>query len=310
MIKKTHFIVNPASAAGRTAKYLQELVSSIDRRLKGLYSMELTQRPLDAIGRARRAVERGCELLVAVGGDGTLNEILNGLFSRDKMINPDCRLGFIASGTSKGYHTALNIPKNFDDQVHLLCNDDERKVDLGKVSYDDKEGKPTQRYFINECQAGIGGTVVKGVQKSHKRLGGLLAFGYVTLTRGLFHREFPIKVVIDGKTEVTKPLLGVIMALGPYSGGGMCLAPDAKVDDGLLDLVLIHEPSLLKRLSIFPKVYFGKHVTAKSFSFFKGKKFELSAEPDALLEADGELLGNLPCSVEIQPSSLWVKARV
>ena len=306
---KTHVILNPASAGGKTGVEQPHVMKALERSLGKNYSLCVTRRPLEATSSTRDAITNGCELIVAVGGDGTIQEVVNGFFSEGQLLNSSCQLAIICSGTGRGFAQSLGLPDKLDEQVEIVTDGETHSVDVGKVSFRRADGKTVERFFVNECQAGIGGIVVKGVGTSYKRLGGLAGFGLVTLSTALHHRAQSIEVAIGEGLKIERPLLGVVIANGVYAGGGMCLAPHARIDDGLLDLVMIQDQSLIQRLTNFSRIYSGRHIDSPFFSYYQGKRFRISSPEDVNLEADGELLGSLPCTVEILPRVLKIKTR-
>ena len=306
---KAHVILNPASAGGKTARKQPYLIKALERSLGKNYSRCVTRRPREATSSAQDAIRNGCDLIVAMGGDGTIQEVVNGFFSEGRLLSSSCELAIISSGTGRGFAQSLGLPTKLDDQVEIVTDGETRSVDVGKVSFRLADGKMAERFFVNECQGGIGGVVVRDVGTNYKRLGGLAAFGFVTLSRALHHRGQLIEAVIDDGLEIERPLLGVIIANGAYAGGGMCLAPHARIDDGLLDLVMIHDQSLTQRFKSFSGIYSGRHIDSPFFSYYQGKRFRISSPEAVILEADGELLGSLPCTTEILPRVLKIKTR-
>jgi len=308
MKAKIHVILNPASAAGRTGQKQTLILAAVDRHLGQAFSLCVTRRPLEATSSAREAVSAGSELVIAVGGDGTIQETVNGLFSRGRPINPDCQLGIINSGTGCGFLKSLDFPPDLDGQCRVIAQGWTRLIDIGRAVFSNGNGRGQERYFINECQAGIGGEVVKKVHSGSKKLGGLLAFGLNTLAVLLKYPNQRMTVTVDDGPETTGRFMGIIAANGNSMAGGMQLAPQADVGDGLLDFLFIHEQTLVERLRNFPKIYGGSHIASPKFSYFRGKSLALTSEEDISFEADGELLGHLPCRVEILPSALRVLA--
>jgi len=305
---KTHVILNPASAGGKTGQKRAQILAALERHLGRAYSLCVTRRPLEATSSAREAVLAGSELVIAVGGDGTIQETVNGLFSQGRLINPDCQLGIINSGTGCGFLKSLNFPPDLESQCKVIGQEWTRLIDIGRAVFSNGNGLGQERYFINECQAGIGGEVVKKVQSGQKKLGGFLAFGLNTLAVLLNYPNRRITVRVDDGPERTGRFMGIIAANGNSMAGGMQLAPQADVGDGMLDFLFIHEQTLSERLLNFPKIYWGSHIASPKFSYFRGKSLALTSEEDISFEADGELLGRLPCRVEILPSALRVRA--
>ncbi len=304
-----HVIINPAAAAGATGKRAPEVLALLERYLGRNYTLFLTGRPGQAAESARWAAGAGAELIVAVGGDGTLQEVVNGLFSDGTCLSPDCSLGIVRSGTGGGFAESFGLPLEIEGQVALIARGETRRIDIGRACYKNGGGGATERYFVNECQAGIGGEVVRRVEalnKRGKRLGGRLAFGAGTLAAALGYPNQPIGLEVDGRSVGTHNLLAVIAANGSRMAGGMKLAPRARLDDGFLDILLIHGQSVLERLRNFPKIYTGNHIELTGFSYFQARSVSLSSERRVEFEADGELWGTLPCRVDILPSALRV----
>jgi YegS/Rv2252/BmrU family lipid kinase len=268
----------------------------------------VTAGPRDATNSTRTAIEQGAELIVVIGGDGTVHEVVNGFTSSGKFINPSCRLGIICSGTAGDVARSFGLPKDLDGQTALVCGNRTKTVDAGRVRYTDDSGNLREQLFFNECQQGIAAVVVQRFQAHHKWLGGFLGFGLTAVTTAARHREQVMRVEIDGTRVVTDSLLGVVVANGGFAGGGMNFAPRARVDDGLLDIVLIHRQRIPSRLLNFPRIYFGTHINLPWISYFQGHHVSVSSEENVPVESDGELLGHLPCSLEILPHTFLLQS--
>lgn len=305
--KSTHIIVNPVSAGGKTGKRLGEILPGVEKYFGKQYSLSVTQEPLQAWHLASNAVKDGARLVIAVGGDGTLQEVVNGLFLNGHLINPECHLGIVSSGTGKGFAQSIGLPPSLDTQLQLIHNGRCKSVDIARVDYRNGNGDPSHRYFLNECQLGIGGEVVRSVQHNHKRLGGTLAFGLGTLETTFRYRNQSMIVTANRQEAISGLFTGVVIANGAYTGGGMNLAPGARVDDGHLNVLLMHNLSLVQRLKVFPRIYSGSHIRSRLFSYFDASSIAIEAEERVLVEADGELLGTTPCSVTVLPSQLLVR---
>lgn len=306
---RVHIIVNPFSSGGKTGRRQPQILDQIARRVGSDHSVFITTRPLDAEHSTRAAIEHGAELVLVVGGDGTVHEVVNG-FARDgKMINPSCRLGIIGSGTAQDVIRSFKLPTKIDEQIEAACGDYDHLVDVGKVSYVSRDGRTEEQLFFNECQQGIAAVVVQRFQAHHKWMGGFLGFGITAVTTAARHREQVITVVVDDKPPVTDSFLGVVVSNGGFAGGGMNFAPKASVDDGLLDIVLIHKQRVASRLVNFPKIYSGSHINLSWISYFKGKDIRISSAEQVPVEADGEFLGYLPCTIGVLSRSLRLKSR-
>lgn len=308
--KRIHVIINPTSAGGKTGARQAEILRSLEKSLGAEYSLCVTGEPREATSSTKRAIEDGSELIVTVGGDGTIQETVNGFFSNGAIINPSCHLGIIDSGTGHGFAESLGLPTGLEEQMEGIHGETFRSVDIGKVLFSDEKGRQRERYFVNECQAGIGGEVVTLVRSEHKLWGGFLAFGAMTLFAALRYPSRSMTVEIDGTVRITELLIGVVIGNGNSMAGGMKLIPHARVDDGLFDILFILDQSVPQRLWNFPKIYFGRHLGSSKFRHHRGKCVILSSSESVTFEADGEFLGSLPCSIEILPSALPIRQKL
>jgi diacylglycerol kinase (ATP) len=300
-------ILNPVSAAGKTALKQHTIFTALRDVFGEDVSTYVTQKPLDATVATQNAVRKGYGLIIGVGGDGTIQEIINGLLNTGSL-SYSCTLGIISSGTGHGFAQSIGLPKSLAEQIAVIRRGRTVRTDIGLVTFTKNNGSEADRYFINECQAGIGGEVVRRVQNNHKKMGGLLAFGSVALRTALQYREQEITVIVDGNEVFTGPLIGLIVANGAYTGGGMNLAPAADISDGLFEVVLMHEQSVGQRLMNFSKIYSGKHLRSPKFSSYRGQNIILISKKCVMLEADGELLGTLPCVISVVPGGVKVFA--
>jgi YegS/Rv2252/BmrU family lipid kinase len=304
--KNLSVIFNPASAGGKTGKKLSNIKHLLDKYFTQKYILHVTSKPLDATVIARKALKEGHSSIIAVGGDGTIQEVVNGFFENGKQVNPYARLGIINCGTGCGLAQSLHLPEEIEKQFEIIYNGTTERIDIGKGEYHNGGLLPLSRYFVNELQLGIGGAVVKKVQQRQKRMGGFWAFGLTTISTILTQPNQNMSIQIDTKVHFKQKFLGIIIANGAFTGGGMNLAPYAKLNDNFLDVLLIHEQSVTRRLKTFPKIYSGRHVELPQFGYFQVKKVKISADDNVLLEADGELLGHPPCEIEILPSCIQV----
>jgi diacylglycerol kinase (ATP) len=305
---RTHIILNPASRGGKTRAKGAEILRLIEHQLGDALSLHITQSRLDATHSAAEAIRQGCELIVTIGGDGTIQEVVNGFFSNGHLINPDCRLGIINCGTGHGFAQSLALPRSIESQVELLSRGRCRPVDLGRVRYQNERGKTCYRYFVNECQLGIGASVVERVQGNQKRLGGSIAFGLGVVQTVFRHKSQSMTLILDEKETITGSLTGVVVANGAFTGGGMNLAPTARIDDGTLKVLVMYDLSLAQRLLNFPKIYFGTHLSSSLFGYHEARSLKICSEETVFVEADGETLGTTPCSVDIIPSAVKVQS--
>ncbi len=306
MYQNTTVIMNPASAGGKTARDLRIIQEMVISHICKSPKLRITEKPWDAKLYAKKAIEQGASLLIVAGGDGTIQEVVNGYFEKNRMIGAKCPLGILNCGTGGGLAQSLGLPKSLMSQIDIISKGTVHKIDCGRVQYVDHEQHKHIRYFINELQFGIGGTVVRQTGILKKQFGGTLAFGITTLKSVFTHPNQRLQIKVDDKKNIDGLFTGIVIANGAYTGGGMNLTPGAKTDDGFFNILLIKGLSIKDRLIAFSKIYSGKHIKNGKFSYFKAKKLNVSSKEKVLAEADGELLGNLPYSVQIIPKALPV----
>jgi diacylglycerol kinase (ATP) len=304
---RTHIVVNPSSSGGKTEHRQEQILHELHARLTGDITAFVTTGPLEATTSTRTAIREGAELIVVVGGDGTIHEAVNGFFDGDRQINPACRLGIVSSGTAQDSARGFAIPRGTLRQIEAVCGPGTHRVDCGRLRCVDDRGRAHHEYFLNECQQGIAAVVVQRFQSHHKWMGGFLGFGITAIATAARHREQVMTVEIDGRHIVTEPLLGVVAANGAFAGGGMHFAPRSKVDDGLLDIVIIHKRSIPSRLVSFPRIYFGTHVNLSWISYIQGRSVKVTSDEKVPVEADGEFQGSVPCEIDLLPSAITLK---
>ena len=284
-----------------------QIKSELSARLGTDFTMHVTERPLQSTESTREQIRNGATLVIAVGGDGTVHETVNGFFEDKNLINPDCQLGVLSLGTGSDFIRSLGMTKDFKDQMTCIQNGKSRLIDIGTVLCTSENGEVTSQYFANECQVGMGGAVVAGVGSAHKAFGGRLAFGSVALISALKYRPQLMTVSIDDEDVINRSLLGIATGNGSYCGGGMRLTPEAQLDDGWLDVLTLEDMTRVRLLMTFPQIYRGSHIHTPYCTYQRGRKIVVTTAEPALVAADGELLGFTPCTIELIPSILPVR---
>ena len=287
------FILNPKAGRGASLRVLDPLKRELHSR--GVdYDLLLTQNEGDAI---RIAKEVGSRIVVAVGGDGTVNEVVNGIIGTGKT------LGIIPAGSGNDLVKSIDISVNLSDAIEILLRGMTQPVDVGTVScfgperIGPRDGNHKERYFVNGIGAGFDAAVADKTRRI-KYLSGTLLY-LVAVLRTLGEYEAPdFEVSVDGCIQARKQLL-IAVGNGRCAGGGFYLTPDAIIDDGFLDLCLIDEMSVPGVLRIMPKVMRGKHIGARGVSFLKGKMISIRAGQPFFVHADGEMVGRNVNTVEI-----------
>jgi diacylglycerol kinase (ATP) len=295
-------IVNPAAGAGRTGRIWPQIRDLF--REQGLgFEHAVTEAPGHAIELARDAARQGFETVVAVGGDGTINEIVNGIYSGGGISSTT--LGIISTGTGSDYIRTIGLPRRPEDACRRFLQPRKLAVDIGVAEYD-YSGRKVERLFVNFAGMGFDAEIVRRTTQQFKSLGSLPSYLLGTLVTLLTYRNRDISLVIDGETAERR-VCTVIMNNGRYGGGGMHTAPGASVDDGLFDVLIIDDigkPDLLRSL---PRIYKGTHLTHRRVSLKKAKEIEVRSRDGSMyLQADGELLGRLPARFRILPGVLNV----
>jgi diacylglycerol kinase (ATP) len=306
-VKNRVFIVNPHAARGTVGKNWPQIKELAEKRL-GPFKFFVTTAPGEATQLAKLAVSEGAQSVVCVGGDGTLNEIINGLMNEEGPRNPEVHLGFIPNGTGCDFRRTLLIPTNPEDALKVIEGGRTRPIDLGRLRYTDHEGETRTRYFHNLTSFGLGGEVDERVNRSGKKLGGFLSFIMATLVSLLRYDGKRIRLRVDEHFDEEVVVLNVAVANGQYHGGGMWVAPGADPSDGLFHVTIIGDLSLPEVFYYLPKLYNGKILQVKQVRSLTGKKVEALSDERVLLDVDGEQPGHLPVKIEMLPSALRVLA--
>jgi len=300
-LQRARLIVNPVAGAGRTHRqwpHIRELLRSIGVR----FEHDITEAPRHAIELARSAARKGYDLIVSVGGDGTVNEVVNGLY--DSGTIADVTLGIISTGTGSDYIRTIGVPRHYEDACHRLLGPKKLSVDLGVVEYASGGGRQ-QRLFVNFAGIGFDAEVVRATTLRFKSMGGLPAYLLALLTTLLSYKNRDVSLKLDGNTS-QKRICAAVMSNGKYGGGSMFLAPDADPTDGLFDVLTIGDVSKPDLLWSLPRIYKGTHLTHPKVTMVRAREVEVVSKQRVSLQADGELLGEAPALVRMLPSALNV----
>ncbi len=297
----TKVIVNPLAGAGRTAKkwpQIMDLLKSIGLR----FEYDLTEAPGHAIELAKSAARKGYELVVSVGGDGTINEIANGLYDAGNI--RDVTLGIISTGAGADYIRTIGIHRHYKEACQRLTNPRKLVVDLGVVEYV-SNGQTARRLFVNFAGLGFDAEVVKATTQRFKALGSTPSYLMGLLTTFLFYETKQVSLILDGQPEERR-VWTILMSNGKYGGGGMLAAPNADPADGLLDVVVIGDLSKLDLLKSLPRIYKGTHLSHPKVTVKRAREIDIRPRQQMSLQADGELLGQAPAHVYMLPAALNV----
>ena len=292
-------IVNPASATGGTGEAWPQIASDL-RSQFGPFRVLFTKHRGDAAALANEAARKGTKFIIACGGDGTISEVANGILSSGK----DVELGILPSGTGGDFRRTLEIPSQSRAAARVLRSGRTLRIDVGRVSFIDHNGNEAMRYFLGVASCGMSTDVIQRV-KAHR-----ISFAASLLQTAL--RTVPIHLVVqlDDSQERRLIVSNLCVANARYFGGGMKIAPDAKLTDGKFDIVGVGDLSTLKLFTSAPKVYLGSHLSMPEVSHALARKITVRPADRAAeisLEVDGELPGKLPATFQIIPEALRVR---
>lgn len=291
--EKHFLIVNLIAGQGRCKAAFPRVQAALERR-RIAYDLHYTNEPMEAVDVAKMGIEAGFTRIVAMGGDGTVNEVANGL------LGSNATLAVIPAGTGNDFVRMLGIPADPLQAVQLLTKAKERRVDIGRVAGDG------DRCFVNGLGIGIDAQVARDVL-AMEHLRGAAAYIYAAVKEVFRFEAFPVRVEMpDVQEEIRCLSLGV--ANGKFCGGGFMLAPRASVDDGLIDVAAIGDFPKVERLFRLPQARAGKHLQLPAVRYFQVPRVTLSSEAKLIAHMDGEpiTLPRSPFEVTVLPKAIRV----
>ena len=289
LMSKASVILNPSAGSGRD---LDDLVKQIER-LPGA-QVNMTTKAGSAVRLARAALRNGCDMIVAAGGDGTLNEVINGI-QEDA---GDARVGLLPLGTGNDFARTIGVPTDLEAAIDALRAGHTREVDLVRVTSDEV------RYFLNVSAGGFSGLVDEKLTPEMKKTWGPLAYLRCAAAALPELRAYRTTLAFDNTESLTLDLYNVVVANGRYVAGGTLIAPEASIDDGLLDIILIQKRSAPELALVAAQVAVGAHLSSEAVVFRRASKLTVNSKPGMWFNVDGELVGNEPATFEILPRAL------
>jgi diacylglycerol kinase (ATP) len=286
---KTCVILNPAAGS---VKEVDAIVKQL-RRLPGA-EIQMTVQPGDALRLAKERARKGCDLIVAAGGDGTLNEVINGVAARAAEI----RLGLLPLGTGNDFARTLGLPAAVEDNIDILLSRRTKAIDLVRVKSDQV------RYFVNVSTGGFSGLVDEKLTPEIKQTWGPLAYVRSAAAALPQLHAYGTKVVLDGVERFSIDLYNVIVANGRFVAGGIPVAPEADPSDGQLDVILISKRSIPEMAVLAAQMLLGKHLSSDGVIFRRAAKISISSRPGMWFNTDGELVSNEPALFKVMPRAL------
>ncbi|MBJ7595582.1 MAG: diacylglycerol kinase family lipid kinase [Candidatus Dormibacteraeota bacterium] len=305
---RTLVIVNPASAGGRTGKRWPALRGALDTA-HITYDVHHTTAPRDATAATRDALTSSYTRVVSCGGDGTLNEVVNGFFAADDAgtpINREAILGVLPSGTGGDFRRTTGHPTDPTALAAILAANHTRRIDAGRITYDSPATPPT--HFINIADCGVGGEVVARVNRSNSKGGGVrgtVVFLVITLKVLTTFGGRPIRLILDGHSAEMQ-IDNVVIANGRYFGGGMRIAPSAELDDGWFDVVVLPALGRMRTLVAMPSVYRGAHIKQPGVLVKRARTVRVEPLDNRalLFDIEGEQIGIAPATLTCLPGAL------
>jgi len=294
-------IVNPAAGAGKTGKKWPKIMVLL--KSLGLdFEHDVTEAPGHAMELAKSAVGKGYELVVSVGGDGTIHEIVNGLYEAGG--SADVAVGIVNTGTGADYIRTIGVPRRYKEACQCLLSPGRRTVDLGVVEYT-RDGQPKKRLFVNFAGIGFDAEVVRATTEKFKALGDMPSYLMGLFSTLMSYENRDVSIIVDGE-HGERRVCTVLLNNGRYAGGGMMPAPNADPGDGFFDVVIIDNITKPDLIVSIPRIYRGTHLTHPKVTLMRAREVEIRPKLVSAVQADGELLGETPVSFSVVPAALKV----
>jgi len=304
-VEKPVVIVNPRSGGGLSEKSWAGVVSAISDGL-GAFDTRFTETPGHARTLAHEEAKKGRPLIVALGGDGTISEVADGLVTA----GCDAEMGIIPRGTGGDFRRSLGIENELFAAAEHVRKSKVRKVDVGRVTFATHDGTETSRHFVNVTSVGFSSVVAKRANEGSKRLGGRISFLAAVVNSLLTYDNAEVVVSVDDGEARRMTLLLAAVGNGRFFGGGMKICPEAVLDDSYFDFVTVGDLGRLEVLAKIHLIYSGNHLSMKEVSSVRCRRLHLApADPKAEipLEIDGETPGRLPARFEILEGALRLR---
>lgn len=302
--KEWFVIVNPNAGRRKGEKDWLEIAKLLTEA--GLeFTCVFTDAPNHAVKLARKYIEAGFRKILVVGGDGTLNEVINGIFMQHRYAPDEITIAMIPVGTGNDWGRTFNIPSGYKEAIDIIVKGTTFRQDIGKVVYTTNDSQKT-RYFINMAGMGFDAMVAKKTNKQKAQgKGGPLSYLVNLFTSLIAFKSITTNIIIDNK-PVNEDIFSMSVAICQFNGGGMKQAPDAVPDDGLFDITLITRVTRMTVIKNVAKLYDGSFVKLSQVKQFRGQQVKIESNPALYLETDGESLGHSPMTFEIMPRCVTV----
>ena len=307
-------VINPESAGGVTRDAWPRMASDL-RAHFGSFTTAFTTKAGDATDLAAEAARKGAKLIIACGGDGTISEVANGILSSGK----NAELGILPSGTGGDFRRTLGIPARARNAARILGEGKTRAIDVGRVTFINHQGAQDTRYLLGIASFGMSAAVIDRVKEggpgwlpsdAPKWLRGRIAYGASMFQTAMSSPKIRVVIQLDDKNEQHLTVANVCIANARYFGGGMKIAPGAKLTDGQFDVITIGDLGSLKILTNAPRIYLGSHLSMDQVHHALARKVvarPANKNKQIAIEVDGELPGFLPATFQVVPKALRVR---
>ncbi len=307
MVADTVFVVNPTSGNGRTGRHWRSHEKRFRDALKTPFDVVRTERPWHAAEITKDAVVQGSTTIVSVGGDGTLNEVVNGfLDGTGRPRNPDARIAVLSLGTGSDFVKTLGVTKEVEDVARRILEGETRTIDAGVCEFV-QAGAPQARYFINVAEFGSGGAVVDRVNHTTKILGGKMSFLIGILRTLPKYQNTRVAYEADGGPRKELIANDFVVANGRFFGGGLMPAPHADLEDGYFDVVIMGDVDFKTIRRNLKSLREGKHLGLPYVTTFQSREVRIYAGEE-MIDLDGEFVGRHPLRFEVIPKAVRVIA--
>lgn len=297
-------IVNLAAGGGRAGRDWEKIASLLKKH-DFQYDAEYTDRRLHAMIIARNKIKEGYKRIIVVGGDGTMNEVINGVFAQTTTPTTEIMLGMITVGTGNDWAKMFDLPTEYEAAIETIKEQKTYVQDAGLVTYR-KQEQTWNRYFINIAGMGFGARVVaKSNKLKDKGKSSPSMYKVNIFTSLLRYKSIKASIHIDGES-IDRKVFNLNVGIGKYNGGGMMQIPDAIADDGLYSITLIKKMGKLRVIASMKMLYNGKIGSHKKVESYTGKKISIDSPTQLHLETDGETLGHSPMEFQIIPKSVKI----
>jgi YegS/Rv2252/BmrU family lipid kinase len=298
-------ILNPRAGSGKAKRKWPALRPLFEHTL-GPVNARFTKAPNHATELAREALGQGADLVVAIGGDGTMNEVVNGYFIDGKAISPDAALALCPFGTGGDFRRSARIPESTRAAIDAIVNRPAHEIDALRVRLTSANGLSLERYCVNVTSFGLGGEVSVAAKNSFlTRYSGRAAFLWATALTFVRYRAKGVRLAVDREEPAEAvPIVQVALGNGAYQGGGMRICPLAQLDSGLLEVTLVKETGFMDFIRSLPLLYSGKVYSHPNCHHFRARRVAAYSDETVAVEVDGEAIGNLPLEAEILPSAI------